>query len=531
LKNLLKALLLSLAICLPAKAANDYHSERFFDNTGGLLDRVSPLLVPSKNASALSNVTLNNRGQLKKRNGYTALNTGGALGDAGNGRYVTGGGYHDASTGTDFFAVIAGTNVYRTANTFGTTYGTVTGTITITASATNLAQTTSLNDKLIFCNESDKPFYLSASGNALAISTPLFSGATTCTTNSNYLLVANTTESAVVFPTRVRWSDINNQNSFPANNYVDIEPNSGDKIVAIVNFEDKVYVFKKRAVFQLLVTGQDGASAFIVRPLSRNIGAWAKNSVKVIPNVGVVFLAQNTVYTLSDAGLEPIGDSIQTTLDSVTRSQWKNSIGEVYPKRFQYWLAVSLDANEPELTLVYDYIQKAWTTYDLNTDTLMLAQAEDSNGDNILLMGDASGWVYKQDTGTADYPANVKTAISSSYTSGDLTFNNPDIRKNFKYFYLYSSATSSTTVSVETAYDYGVTFDNPITIDIGNVGAVYGSAVYGTSTYGSVVAVISRIELNSSARSVKFRISNNGMDSGLDVIGWTVVYRLEDFTD
>lgn len=528
-KKLISLPLYLLLLVAPAHAA--LQSERFFDNTGGLLDRISPLLVPSKNSSALSNITLDNRGALAKRNGYITLNTAGALGDGVNGRYVTGGVYHDAAVGTDYFTVIAGTNIYRVSNTFNTTYTTVTGTVTITASAANLAQATNINDKAVFCNELDRPFYVGTTGNALALETVTFSSATTCTANGSYLIVANTVEASVAFPTRVRWSDIANQNSFPANNYVDIEPSDGDKIIALVNFEDKVYVFKKHTIYQLLITGEDGANAFIYRPLTRGIGAWAKNSVKVIPNVGVVFLAQNTIYTINGSGLEPIGDQIQTTLSGMNRLKWKDAVGEVYPKRFQYWLAMSVDSNPARVVLVYDYIQKAWTTYNFNSDVTMLAQAEDSTGDTILLSGDSLGYHYKHDIGTADFPHNTKTAISSYYASSDLNFSSPDIDKNFKYLYLYSNTLTSTTVTVETAIDFTSLYDAPINIDLGNIGAVYDTGVYDVSTYVIPQASITRIELNLKGKTIKLKFSNSTMDSALGIVGWAIVYRTENFNE
>lgn len=529
LKIIVYSLLFTINLLTPLHA--QLQSERFFDNTGGLLDRVSPLLVSPKNASALSNVTLNSRGQLSKRGGFTALNTGGALGDASNGRYVTGGAYHNAASGTSFFAVVSGTNVYRVSNTFGTSYTAVTGTVTITSNVTNLAQTTSLNDKAIFCNELDKPFYVGSTGNALALASTVFSSATTCASYSNYLILGHTIESNVDYPTRVRWSDLNDINTFPANNYIDVEPNDGDKIVAIITFEDNIYIFKKHCIYQMLITGQSGANAFIVRPLTRGVGAWAKESVKVIPAVGVVFLSQNTVYTLSDSGLEPIGDSIQVTLDNLNRTKWKDAVGEVYPKRYQYWLAMSENSNPPELVLVYDYIQKAWTTYDLNTNVTMMSQAETSTGESILLSGDSNGWHYKQDTGTADYPANTKTVIVSSYTTADLNFSSPEITKNFKYLYIYSNALSSTTVSVETALDFSTLYNNPIQVDFGNTGAVYDTAIYDTDMYVSQQTGITRVELNLTGKVIKFRFSNDDMDAALGIIGWVVVYDVENFND
>ncbi len=505
----------------------ELQSSRHFENTGGLLDRVSPLLVPDKNATLLNNITLDDRGQLSKRNGYTILNSTGALGPVGSA--VTGGGYHNAASGSSFFGLVVGSDVYRTGNTFSGSYTKVTGTVTVTNSASNLAQTTSFQDKLVFCNESDKPFTLSSTGNAVHISTSLFSGAKTCATYGSYLIVGNTTESSVAQTSRVRWSDVNNTDSFPANNYWDVEANDGDKIVSLVAFDDSVYIFKKRSIHRLIITGQEGANAFVVRPIARNIGAWAKNSVKAIPNVGIVFLAQNTVYVLSGNELEPIGDGIQRTIDGINRSAWANSVGEVYPKRYQYWLAVSPSGSTNNKVLVYDYIQKAWTVYSGMTVNA-LAQAEDSTGDNILLSGDSLGNHYKQDTGTSDNPANVETEISASYTSNDITFGAPEITKTLKYLYLFSLVDATTTVTTNLYYDYdGSAVENSIDLNLGQTGAVYDVAIYDQDVYPNRQYKVSRVELNRSARSVKIQFTNASADSLVGIIGWVFVYTLEDY--
>lgn len=519
-----KLLFLLLGLALPLQAST-LQSKRYFENSGGLIDHISPLLIPDNKASALQNITLDDRGQLSKRKGYSIINSTGAMGLA----PVTGGGYHTATSGSSFFAVIAGSNVYKTGNTFSGTYTNITGTVTVTNSASNLAQTTSLNDSLIFCNERDKPFKVSSTGNAVHLSTGLFSGAKTCSTYGTYLILSNTTESSVSFPSRVRWSDINTPDSFPANNYIDVEPNDGDPIIASIAFEDSVYIFKKKSIHRMMITGLDGADAFIIRPVVRNIGAWAKNSVKVIPNVGIAFLAQNTVYVLNDDGLNPIGDSIQRTLDAVTRSMWANSVGVVYPQRYQYWLAISPSGSTNSKVLVYDYIQKSWTVY-TGMSVNMLSQAEDSNGNALLLSGDYVGNNYQQDHGTSDNPAAVSTSIDASYTTGDLYIDTPEITKNFKYLYLFTQVDLTTTVTIDAYFDYdstAISYSNPLSL--GQVGAVYDTAVYDTDIYPSTLYKVSRLEINRSAKAMKLRFSNSSTDSIVGVIGWVVVYSQEDY--
>lgn len=508
-------------------AAGNYQPKRYFVNNGGLLDRNSPLAVPEKNASAIQNVDLDTRGQLVKRAGQSMVNTStGTLGTSA----VTGGGYHNSSTGNSFFGIVVGTDVWRTGNTFAGSYTKVTSTVTITAGASNLVQVTDLNDKLIFCNESDKPFYLDSVNNAVALHTSVFTAGKTCSTYGSYLIVGNTTESSTNFSSRVRWSDINTPDSFPALNFIDVEPDDGDRIVSLITFDDSIYIFKKRSIYRMVITGLDGPDAFVIRPVVRNIGAWAKNSVRVVPNVGIAFLAQNTLYVLNDNGLEPIGDSIQRTFDTVNRSQWGNAVAAVYPKKYQYWISVATaSATTNGLVLVYDYIQKSWTTYSgLNANAM--AQAEDSNGNNVLLTGDYLGNQYKQDTtNTTDNVNGMTTDIVFSYTTPDLIMDSPEFTKNFKYLYLFFNVVEGTT-TVEASFDYQSTYEFSSRVSLGQIGALYDTAIYDTDVFPSTNYKVARIEINRSAKALKLRFTESSSNS-FGVIGWAVLFTPEDWRD
>lgn len=522
----MKKLLLGLLLLPSLSAAENLQSKRFFQNTGGLIDHISPLLVPDNSATEIKNITLDDRGQLSKRNGYTVISSTSALLGVST-HVVTAGTFHKASSGSDFFAVVAGTAIYRIGNTYSS-YSSITGSVVLTASTTNLGQTTHLQDKAIFCNDLNKPFYVSSTGNAVTISTNTFDTAKTCAAYGVYLTIGNTSESGTSYPSRIRWSDINNVNSFPSLNYIDVEPDDGDIIVGMVAFDESVYIFKRKSIYRMLITGLDGANAFIIRPVSRNIGAWAKNSIKVIPNVGIAFLAQNTAYILSDSGLTPIGDPIQRTFDTITRPMWTQAIAEVYPKKYQYWLAVSTSGTTNTEVLIYDYIQKSWTIYD-NMNISMLSQAEDSNGNNILISGDYTATTYIQDSGSTDNNHNVSAAIQATYSTGNLLFDSPEITKGFKYLYVFTLGDSNYTLTVKTAYDYAASYETPQTIDSGSTTSLYDTGIYDTSMYPSSGISVTRLELNKSAKSLKLQFVNNNSGQIFGLIGWVVVYSLENF--
>jgi hypothetical protein len=525
----LLAVLFAATTCL---AESPFQADRYFKNTGGLFDHTSLLLVPPDKGSDINNYMLDDRGQLTARSGFNILNATGTL--TTSTAPITGGGYHNSQTGSDFFAIVAGTNVYRGGTNFNpnVTYTNITSTVVITGTASNLAQHTSINDVEVFCNELDPPFKVSSSGNAFAlVGAP--SVAKTCTTYISYLLVGNTTESGTSYPNRIRWSDINNPDSWPANNYFDIEPNDGDQIKSIIAFKDSVYVFKRRSIYRVLSTGLSGADAFIIRPFSRNLGAYAKNSVRIIPNVGIAFLAAQTAYILGDnelssynySQIEAIGDPIQRTFDKVQNSQWANVVGAVYPQRYQYWLSVSTAGSTNTEVLVYDWVQKGWTKYS-GVPLNMMDTAIDNNGKNVLITGGYSGDAYEfVENQNFDNPRHVQTEIATSYTTGWLTQNTPEYNKSYKYLYIFTQQNSTASLTVSAGYDYGTTFETTYTVGFGSGLALYNTAKYDTDTYATSGIIENRFELNREAKAIQLKFAGSSATASVGIIGWTIVYQ------
>ena len=519
-----KKLIVALLIAAPLFALQ---SERFFDNTGGLVDRYSPILVPTKSASDIQNIQFDTRGKLLKRSGYDLNNSTSPASSAYlSASAVNGLGYHQATSGSSFMAIVVGTNVYTTGNTYGGSYTNVTGTITLTANAANQAQFTSFADYGIMCNASDSPIKIRA-----AAASRLFqasTGAATCESFNNYLILGNTTEDGVTYGSRIRWSGIADLNSWPANNYIDIEPDDGDSIVAIKRYQNTVYVFKKRSIHEVLITGGSGAEAFIVRPITRGMGAYAKNSVKAIDARGIVFLGPDGVYLFDGSNFDFISDSIQTKINGLNRSRYQYSVGAVYTTKHQYWLAVSHGTESTNQTLlVWDYIQEAWTVYDGITANAM-ASVEDSNGNIVLFTGDNTGNIYKQDTGTHDEPAGVTTAISSFYETTELTLGMPEIDKQFKYLYVFSALTNSTNITVDMSFNYSDSFQDSKTLPVGETGIAWGTGIWGTDVWPGQSTRVTRIDLDRRAKSLRLRFSDNS-STNLGILGWVVVYQPEDY--
>ncbi len=161
----------------------------------------------------------------------------------------------------------------------------------------------------------------------------------------------------------------------------------------------------------------------------------------------------------------------------------------------------------------------------------MLAQSEDSTGQNLLISGDYQGVTYKQDNGSTDNPRGTSTGIDAFYTTADLfTQDSPDITKGFKYLYVYTLGDQNYTLNLQAAYDLVNTYEFNQDIVLGSAGAVYDTGIYDTDIYPTSGYQTTRIELNRASRSIRLKFSNTSSGEIFGLIGWSIVYEMQDFT-
>jgi hypothetical protein len=102
--------------------------------------------------------------------------------------------------------------------------------------------------------------------------------------HAGYLFVANTRETAVDFPNRIRWSHPNAPTAFRAGDFIDITRGGGE-ITGIVSFQDHLLIFKTTSVwalygyeddsFQLtLVSDHAGCPATTAQSKSESVVYW-----------------------------------------------------------------------------------------------------------------------------------------------------------------------------------------------------------------------------------------------------------------
>jgi len=187
-------------------------------------------------------------------------------------------------------------------------------------------------------------------------------------------------------PARLRWSNIEDGAVFDPSNYLEVQPEDGDRIVAVVplrSIEPRLIIFKQRSIYLFDVVWSNGAlipttensidtTNSAIKILSKEIGCIAPRTIQYVSGserADIFFLSEKGVYSIlrleQDIGgglSEPLSRGIQKYIDRITPSAIHKAVAAVHDNK--YYLAVPLDgATENSAILVFDLVRKRWETF------------------------------------------------------------------------------------------------------------------------------------------------------------------------
>lgn len=170
------------------------------------------------------------------------------------------------------------------------------------------------------------------------------------------------------FPQRVRWSAINNSQSWTvdAATQADFQDLVGDggHVRRLIGGETAT-VFQERAIWRAQYVGSPGIFDFGNGPIVRDVGLLASQSaVRYGPHI--FFLAEGGFYRLDSGGLEPIGrNKIDRTFFADLDGQFVHRVHAIiHPLEKLYVVAYPGGGNSsgtPNKLLVYNFEVERWT--------------------------------------------------------------------------------------------------------------------------------------------------------------------------
>lgn len=182
------------------------------------------------------------------------------------------------------------------------------------------------------------------------------------------VFAANIVEGSTSFPCRVRWSHPLFPEDWFSYQYVDIEPEDGDEITALVPLGDRLIVFKRNSIHAIYGTPPESIS---VAPISRELGAPSQEAVAG-SDLGVMFWHESSgAHMLNpDAELKWLGERLYAVIEDGRISAGRLGEACVGWLNRRLWVSVPFEGSTVRNhVFVYDpFASKkgAWTQYDLS---------------------------------------------------------------------------------------------------------------------------------------------------------------------
>lgn len=232
-------------------------------------------------------------------------------------------------------------------------------------------------------------------------------------------------------PNRLRFSKQFRPEEWPILNSIDVSPDDGDMITAIVDFFDQLVIFKRQSIY--ILSGNNETDFVLQRAQTDSrVGALSNRTAVVLDNV-VAFLSERGIYAFDGLRTQYISQALEGLFDTNNpntslRFNWSQeaiTVASNYKNKSRNWYFLSIPTDSSftnNLILVFDYVLKNWTIF-TGIYAHSLAIVTESN-EPKLYSGDYNGFLWKQDDtdndGFVHFPA-FSTGGNTVTTLNDIT--------------------------------------------------------------------------------------------------------------
>jgi hypothetical protein len=385
------------------------------------------------------------------------------------------------------------------------------------------------NEKLICVDEVNAPVIFNLALSATDVSTASVAGSKFVASFKSHMFYAgkSTTSEEIVFSVPF---DEDNFTSGDGAGSIRVD----DTITGLKVFRDSLIIFCENRIFKL--TGSV-ASDFAIIPVTRSIGCINGDTIQEFGG-DLVFLGPDGLRTV--AATAKIGDTELGTISKSVQSIFDKNIKDsalfesvVIPDKTQYRIFFTKDGEADSITRGITCVMKQ-DRFEFSemrgikpscTDTFVQA------GDVIVLHGDFTGYVHRQDKGnTFD-----GTPVLGKYRSSDLSFGDTGIRKHMQRVIINYKPESAVDAELLVRYDNenaDSTRPAPYSLDSNQVAAQFGLAVFSTAdgavrfVFGGASQPLIRQPVEGSGFSVVLRINDGGESAPYSLKGFQLEYTL-----
>lgn len=315
-------------------------------------------------------------------------------------------------------------------------------------------------------------------------------------------------------------------------NFINIEQDSGDDIVQLASFRDRIIVFKQKSIWQITLTSEQVGNFFVTTPnlqlITNSYGCIAPKSVIAVENdlfflsrTGVNTLGYQTGFAFDLLRSNEISLKIRPFFDSLTISQKTGAIATYFMKKY---LIAFPGLNK---TMIFDTERAAWMG-PWNVDGNVFEVYFDSNNNEHLLFGHDDS--TNVDEYADSYTTDNGTAITTTLRTKQEDFGDWSLFKNIRNIFLQFRNITGTLAadirleqrngSIITAKSFNVV---PNTGNSGWGADMWGTALWGSSNVGGggtdSQQTIRWRELNKLARTLQMTIRTTNSTDNYELLG------------
>ena len=292
-----------------------------------------------------------------------------------------------------------------------------------------------------------------------------------------------------------------------------IKPYGGQLIVGTKTTMEAISGYNRYDFAKTLVTDSVGC-----------ISHWSMQTATLNGNVqALLWAAMDGIWTMVGGQVYKVSQRVQAYWDTLTSSELNQSHAIINLSKGEYALCVTKSGADHDEMVVYNYLKDTFSVFSYDQKLDVVGEFN-SSGSAFLYAGNASGRIYRIDTGAYDDFKEIGGEDGAFVYSKWFDMDIPDIEKDLRAIWaLYEkSGDYSLEVGWENNWNESASTDtiaNTELINLNPGGSVYGTAVYGTDIYSgsSNSTEITQVHMGDSearARSIRYRFRNSPSDTG-----------------
>jgi hypothetical protein len=260
---------------------------------------------------------------------------------------------------------------------------------------------------------------------------------------------------------------------FGAFDFITVGNSEGGGITGLHTYYSTLLVFREQSID--VVTGS--YPNFQLTQVSRNVGTVATNTITTIPQVGVVFLAEDGVYLFTGGGagvyggavanIQKLSSPVHRTIKSINKAVLSRAVASYSAKHGEWHCYFAQEgAEKPNIGIVFHVDKQGWS---IRKDMPVSCLTADRAGNLIfghntgaVAAGDPAGLFvlsFRRTKGQSKVGDSIvdNAAFTSTYFSRWHDFGDPTKKKKVHHVVLYCLTAGDTALPLEHYIDFSYT--------------------------------------------------------------------------